>query len=122
MMNFHRLVQFHIQGRFCVSLAVRVSNSGHPITYSRQLCVNKLGYKIYYCMSVLSTRHHTLLHSTSILHTKTIFAPECHSYKIYQCISAHSKRHHTLLQNPMILHTKTSFAPAFHPRHKILST
>ena len=35
-MHFYRIVQFHTQGRFCASLSVRVSDSVHPLMYSRK--------------------------------------------------------------------------------------
>ena len=34
--------------------------------------------KIYHCIKARSTRHHTLVHNPTILHTKTFFAPACH--------------------------------------------
>ena len=47
-----------------------VFNSVHRVTYARQFFRNKPGHKIYRCMSVRSTQHHTFLHDTKILHTK----------------------------------------------------
>ena len=41
------LVQLHTQRRFCANQFVRVSNSGHPVTYARQFFTNKPGHKIY---------------------------------------------------------------------------
>ena len=67
----HVLVRFQTQGRFCASLSVRISDSGHPITYTSQFCRNKPGHKIYRYMAVRSTWHHTLLHRATIIHTKT---------------------------------------------------
>ena len=32
-------------------------------------------------MPARSTRHHTLLHNSTIIHTKTFFAPACHPHK-----------------------------------------
>ena len=43
--RFYRLVQFYTQGRFCASLSVRVSISGHPVTYVSQFCTNNTGQK-----------------------------------------------------------------------------
>ena len=115
-------VQFHTQRCFRASLSVRISDSGHPVTYDRQFCTDNPGHKTYRWMSVRSTRHHTLLHNPIILHTKTFFVPACHPRKIYHCITARSTRPHTLLHNPTIIHRKTFFAPACHPRQKISST
>ena len=109
-MNFYRLVRYHTRGRFFSSLSVRVYNSCHPVTYSRQFCRNKLDQKIYRCMSVRSTQHHTLLHNPTILHTKTFFALAYHPSQINCCMSSRSTRHHKLLNNPTILHTKKIFA------------
>ena len=57
--------------RFSASLNVRVYDSDHPVTYVRKFCMNKLGHKIYRCMSVRSTKNNTLLHNPTIIHTKT---------------------------------------------------
>ena len=35
--NFYRLVRFHIQRRFCISLSFRVSNSGQPVIYAKNI-------------------------------------------------------------------------------------
>ena len=68
-------------------------------------------------MSVRSTRHHTILHNTKILHTKNCFAPAYHPCKIYRCTTARFTRQHMILHNTKILHTKTFFAPACHLRN-----
>ena len=73
-MNFYRIVQFNTQRRFHARLYVRVSDSGHPVTYSRQFCRNKPIQKIHCCMSVRFTQHHTLLHNPTILHMKICFS------------------------------------------------
>ena len=116
LMHFCRLLRFHTQRRFRPSLSVRVSDSGHPVTYARQFFTNTPGHKIYCCISACSTRHHTLLHNPTIIHVRTFVAPASHPRKIYLCMSAQSTQHHILLHNPTILHTKTFFAPACHPR------
>ena len=99
-MYFCRLVQFHTRRRFRVSLSVRVSDSGHPVTYYRQFCRNKAGRNIYRCMTVHSTRHHTLINNPRVLHTKTFFAAAYHLHQIYLCMSARSTGHHKILNNP----------------------
>ena len=104
--KFYRIIQFPKQRRFGASLYFRVSYSVHPVTYTIQLFRNKPSHKLYRCMSVRSTQHHTLLHNLTIIHTKTFFSPACHPCQIYQYMSAHSTRHHTFLHNPMVLHTK----------------
>ena len=109
------IVLFHTQRRFHTSLSIRVSDSGHPVTYARQFLANKPGHKIYRCILVCSTQHHTLLHNPTIIQRKTFFAPAYHPCKIYPCMSAHSTRHHTLLYDPTILHT-VFFAPYYHLR------
>ena len=119
---FYRLVIFHTRRRFCDSLSVRVSDSGHPVTYGRYFCTNKPSNKIHPCISVGSTWNYTLLNNPMILHTKTFFMSACHPIQIYCCMSARSTRHHMLLYNPTFLHPKSFFAPACHPRKKILST
>ena len=46
--NFPRvLVGFHTKRRSRVSLSVRVSDLGQPVTYARQFCMNNPGNKIY---------------------------------------------------------------------------
>ena len=80
-MHSYRLVWFHTQGRFCDRISVRVSNSCHPVTYSKNVCTNKPGYKIYCCMSEDSIRNHTVLHNPTIIHTNTFFAPACNLRK-----------------------------------------
>ena len=49
--------------------------------YARKYCTNNPGYKIYRCRSARSTQHYTLLHTPTILHMKTFFAPACHPGK-----------------------------------------
>ena len=80
-MPFYRLIWFHTRRRFHARLSVRVSDSGHPITYSRKNFTNNPGHKIYRCMPARYTWHYTLLHNPAILHTKTFFAPFCHPRK-----------------------------------------
>ena len=72
----------------------------------KKFCTDKPGQKIYRCMSLCSTQHHTLLHNPTIIHTKKCFAPACNSRKIYRCTSELPTQHHTLLHNPTILHMK----------------
>ena len=90
--------------------------------YARQFCTNNPSHKIYCCMSERSTRHHTLLHTDTILHTKSFFARACHPRKIYCYMSAHPTRHYALLHNPTVLHTKNFFVPACYTRQKVSST
>ena len=118
----HVLVRFHTRRRFSASLSIRVSDSCHPVTYAIKFCTNIPGHKIYLWMSVCSTRHNVILHTSTIIYTKTFFAPTCHPRKIYCCMTAHFTKHHRLLHNPTIVHTKTFFAPACHPHQKISST
>ena len=103
--HFYRLVQFHTQRGFCASIYVKLSNSGHPVMYSRQFCINKPGQKIYLCMSTRSTRHHMLLHNPTILHTKTFFAPACQPRKK---ISSNTKLSQSSLIHPRSPHTSSS--------------
>ena len=70
-MHLYIIVWFHIQKHFGASLSFMVSDSGHPVTYTREFFMNKPGHRIYCCVSARSTRHHTLLHNTTIIHTKT---------------------------------------------------
>ena len=107
-MHFYRLIQFHTKRRFCASLSFRVSNSGHPVTYTRLFCMNNPGHKIYHCIPSRSTQRYTLLHNLTILHMETFFAPAYHPCKKIpskkNCHSLHwhtharLKRYH-LLQN-----------------------
>ena len=76
--NFYRLVWFYTRRCFCASLSVKVLNLGHPVSYVRKYCTKKTGHKIYLWIPARSTRHYTLLHNTTILHTKIFFAPFCH--------------------------------------------
>ena len=96
-MHFYRLVRFHTQRRCRSSLSVRLSDLGHPVMYIRFFCRNNPGHKIYRCMSVRSTQHHTLLPNPTIIHTKTFFTPAFHPRQIYRCMSARSTQHRTLL-------------------------
>ena len=80
-MHFYRLIRFHIRRRFCTRLSVRVSNSGQPVTYTRQFCTNKTGHKIYHCMPAGYTWHYILLHNTTIIHTNKFIATACHPRK-----------------------------------------
>ena len=77
-MHLHRLVLFHTQRYFRSRLSVRVSDSGHPAKYAIQLFTNNPSHKIYRCMPSRSTRHYTLPHNLTILHTDLFFAPACH--------------------------------------------
>ena len=118
-MHFYILIRFHTQRHFRTSLSVRVSDSGHPVTYDRNVCTNNPGHKIYPCMPERSTRHHTLLHNPTVLQTKKFYTSACHPCKIYHCMLARSTWHHILLHNLTILHMKKKFATACHPRKKI---
>ena len=46
--------------------------------HNRKYRTNKTLYKLYRCMPAGSTRHYTLLHTPTMPHTKTFFAPACH--------------------------------------------
>ena len=116
------LVRFHTRRKFHASLSVRVSDSDHPVMYTRQFCTNDPSHKIYCCVPVRSLRHHMLPHNPTIIHPKTFFAPACHLRKIHHRISGHSTRHHTLLHNPMILHTNIFYTPDCQTCQKISST
>ena len=116
------LVRFHTRRHFHASLYVRVSDSDHPVMYTRQFCTNDPSHKIYCCMSVCSSRHNMLSHNPTIIHLKTFFAPAYHLRKIHLLISRHSTKHHTLLHNPMILHTNIFYMPDCQTCQKISST
>ena len=87
--HLYRLIWFHTQISFHESLSVRVSYLGHPVTYAIQFCTNKLGQKIYQCMPVQSTRHHTLQKNLTILHTKT-FSRQPVTHAIYSSACQHA--------------------------------
>ena len=101
-MHFYKLVQFHILIFFRAITYIRVSDSGHPIRYSRQYCTNKPGHKLYHCIPAHSTQHHRILHYPTILHMKTFFVPFYHPRKK---ISSKSKLSHSSLINPRALYT-----------------
>ena len=61
-MNFYRLVRFHIQRYFRARPSVRVSDSVHPVTYVIQFFTKNPGPKIYCRMPVGSTNNYILLH------------------------------------------------------------
>ena len=88
-MHFYRLIWVHTQRRFCPSLSVKLSDSGHSTTYTRQFCRNDTGHKIYRFMSVRSTRHHMLLHNLTILHKKT-FLRQPVTRSIYTSVCQHA--------------------------------
>ena len=104
----------------------------HPICqgiWSRSLCnVRKTifrknpNHKIYRCILVRSTHHHTLLHNPTILYMKIFILQACPPLNIYRCMSASSTKQQTLLHNTTILHTKIFFAPVSHSRKKISYT
>ena len=73
-MHFYRLVWLRIGRCFRVSLFARVSESLHPVTYTRQLCANNTSQKIYRCRPAGSTRNYILLHNTEIIHRKIFCA------------------------------------------------
>ena len=104
-MNFYMLVWFHIWRCLCISLSVRVSNSGHFVTYARQYCSKILSDKIYRCMTEGSKQHSTLLHNTTIIHTKTLFAP---AYHLCKNNLPKKKLSHSSLLNPRVLYTPSS--------------
>ena len=62
--NFYRLVQFCTRIWFSTSLSVRVSNSGHPVTYTRHFFFEK-------AQSQNITLHDSTLHTTSYTSTKS---------------------------------------------------
>ena len=116
------LVLFHTRINFHASLSVGVSNSDHPVMYTRQFCTNNPTHKIYRCVSVRSSRHNMLPHNPTIINLKTFFAPAYHLRKIHLLISRHSTKHHTLLHNPMILHTNIFYRQDCQTCQKISST
>ena len=69
--HFYRLIRFCTRRHFYASLSARVSDSGHPIMYTRTFCTNNPGHKIYRYMSARSTQQHTLLHNPTNLHMNT---------------------------------------------------
>ena len=103
--HFYRVVQLHIRGKFCASLSVRASDSGQPITHSRQYFMNSTGQKLYHCIIAVSIRYYTVLNNPTILHTKTFFMPECHPRKR---ILSETKLSHSSLLHPHVLHTSSS--------------
>ena len=131
--NCNRLrvhVRFHKQRRFFASLFVRVSDSGHPVTYYRKVCTNNPSNKICRFMSVQSIRHHRLLHNTTILYTDTLFAPSCHPIRIYRCmqdiihfyiiLQFYTRRHFRASLSPApenISHFKIRFKHTFELNH-----
>ena len=104
-MHFYRLVWFHIQRRFCASLYIRVSNSGEPVTYTRQFCTNKPGHKLHRYMPAGSTIQYILLNNNTIIHWKKTFASACHLRKK---ISLKKKLSHSSLKLPHLLHKSWS--------------
>ena len=122
-MHFYRLLQFHTRRRFCTGLYIRVSNSGHPITYVRQFCTNKTGRKIYRCIPARSTQHHMLLNNLTILHTKKVFVPACHPLKkissktkyhslhccTHACLTCHRPLQNTIQTHIQVLRTTFIF-------------
>ena len=95
--QFYRLIQFHIR-----RLPVRVSNSGQPVTYSKQYFKNKTCLTLYRCMSAGSTQHYTLISTPTIIHRKAFFAPACRPRKknchiLHCCTHARFTCHRPLL-------------------------
>ena len=76
-----------------------------PFNVRRKKITNKPGHKIYRCMLVSSTRHHTLLHNPKILRTKSFFAPACHPR---QKILSKTKLSQSSLLHPRSIHTSPS--------------
>ena len=100
--HFYILVQFHTQNCFSASLPIRVSDSGHPVTYAGKNLQTIPAHKIYRCLSERSTRHHTILNNLTILHTKTFFTPAFHRRKE---ILSKTKMSQSLLIHPHSPHT-----------------
>ena len=120
--NFYRLVQFLTRRRFHASISVWVSNSDHPVTYSIQLCMKKVGHKTYHCMSARPTQHSTLLHNAMTLHRKTFlceFSTHARKYHLRQnCHSLHWYTHarlrrHYPLQNMILTIIRVKKFPYF---------
>ena len=65
-------------------------------------------------------RHYTLLHNCTIIHTKKLFAPECHLRKIYCWMTASSTKHHTFLHNPRNYTYKEIFHASLSPAPEII--
>ena len=103
--HFYSLVLFHTQRPFFANLSVRVSDSGHYVTYATQFCTNKPVQNIYRCMPSCSTQHYTLLYNHTIIHTKTNFEPFCHSRNK---ITSETKLSHYSLIHPRSPHTSLS--------------
>ena len=95
-MHFYKLVQFHIWIHFQSTLSIRISNSGQTVKCTRKYSMDKPYHKLHHYIPPHSTRHHTLLHTPMILHTKTLFAPEFHQCK--KLFSKEKLPHSSLLQ------------------------
>ena len=67
--------------------------------------MNNTSHKIYRCMPALSTQHYKLLHTPTILHKMTLFAPFCHLHKK---ILFEKKMSHSSLIHPLSPHTSLS--------------
>ena len=83
---------------------------GSPIqvsleTYARKYCTKIHGHKLNLCMPSGSTLNYTLIHTPTILNTKTFFVPACHPRKK---ISSKTKLSHSSLIHPRLLHTAWS--------------
>ena len=82
--QFYRLVQFHIRRNFYASPFFRVSDLGQPVTYARKFCTQNTGHTIYCCMTAGS---HSIIYFHIILqfYTRRIFLREPVTYGRKYC-------------------------------------
>ena len=100
--HFYKLAGLHIRRHFFASLSIQVSYSGQPVKCTRKYCTKNPCHKIYQCIPELPTSHYKLRHTTTIIHTKTLFLPACH---LLQKISFKTKLSHSPLIHPCTLYT-----------------
>ena len=112
--NFYILIKFNIQGKFCASLSVRISDSGQPVNCARKYCTKRNCPNINtykqaqfknYCT------HHTLLHTHAIQHTKKILHQPIRCTRNYctkqNCHIVHNYTHTRFTRHITHLHTTT---------------
>ena len=61
---------------FVARQSVRVSKLVHPLKCTRKYCNNKTFHKLHHCIPAQSTLHYKILHTSMIIHTKTLLTPQ----------------------------------------------
>ena len=71
--KFYIIIRLNIKIYFCVSLSVKVSDSGKPLKYNIKYHTNKPCHKLHHYIPIRYTHQNKILHTPTIIHKKDFF-------------------------------------------------